>query len=134
MSKTFEPLFQVKSVKDMGSLFRKYGPNLQNIPVPVKEEDKVRLKKDQLVTADYAELELRYLASEVPTEVLASVKWKGGEIPAELIRFAPKATVSRGEAWSRIPLPPKESDRKNPWRKAHSENYWVWFCVGEVPA
>lgn len=76
--------------------------------------------------------------TEIPEEVQTYVTWKSGKtIPNERIRFTAKSSKSRGEAWAECPMPPKntgERTRLNPWRKAHTMNYWAWYCVGEVPS
>ncbi len=65
---------------------------------------------------------------EIPTEVRQMVDMMSGEcvIPPDRIRFASNQELSRGSAWDSCELP------HNPWRKAHTENYWAWFSTEEV--
>lgn len=57
------------------------------------------------------------------SEVSRSVDWAGGEV-----RYWLKKRIDRGSAWKLIkPV----GTTRNPWRKAHSENYWIWVGVDQ---
>lgn len=74
--------------------------------------------------------------SAVPKEVRSRIDWGSIEtIPDDRIRFAAKKDRPRGDAWRECPMPPKTKGERprNPWRKAHTENYWAWYCLEEVP-
>jgi len=70
----------------------------------------------------------------IPQEVRERVNWHAGakKIPDDRVRFFLKSQWSRGEAWNQCPLPAPPSNY-NPWRKCHTEHYWVWYCTTEVP-
>ncbi len=67
----------------------------------------------------------------VPVEVLEALEQYLDEtITPERIQFAAKAATSRSEAWSCFGAPVLDSGQWwNPWRKCHTENYWVWYSV-----
>ena len=70
---------------------------------------------------------------QLPEEVQQLIKWnfeKAASVPDEF-HCVPKSDMDRGEAWELIrPVgTPGERFTKedNPWRKLHSEHYWVWY-------
>ena len=74
--------------------------------------------------------------SVIPEEVRSAVRWADTPVADNRIRFFKKSEISKSEAWGKCPLPtyPGGIPKKyNPWRKAHSMNYWVWFCTEDVP-
>ena len=70
-----------------------------------------------------------------PLEVVERVHWYTNKpIPLTHMHYYSKAELSKGEAWQRVPKfapgnPPKPWHESNPWRKCHTENYWVWFRI-----
>lgn len=70
----------------------------------------------------------------IPVEVREMVDMMAGErVPSFKIRFSSKE-VAKVVAWKRCPMPrfdPRKTDprQRNPWRKAHTENFWVWWAV-----
>ena len=60
-----------------------------------------------------------------PDEVLAEFPPWGYALSSvsEYCYFA-KEDVCCGEAWAAVPKPVQGL---NPWRKKHTENYWVWY-------
>ena len=65
------------------------------------------------------------MAQGIPHEVRQAV---GFLVAPEHVRFVPKDNHSRNEAWNQCELP------HNPWVKAHTENYWVWFAPKGIDA
>ncbi len=64
---------------------------------------------------------------KIPEEVREMVGFAADEdVPDDRIRFAHKENLSRGAAWDQCKMP------RNPWRKAHTENYWAWFSLEEL--
>ena len=73
--------------------------------------------------------------SDTPEEVQERVdQWSDFNGPGvEHVRFFGKAKWTRGDAWSIVeralpvnPANPKHDNKSNPWRKCHTESYWVW--------
>lgn len=70
----------------------------------------------------------------IPVEVRERVdEWAGERVPSFRIRFSSKE-IPKCVAWSRCPMPRRDSRlrdhrQRNPWRKAHTENFWVWYSV-----
>lgn len=73
----------------------------------------------------------------LPPEVYEHVRWlcsdpfdstKGR--PPTAVKCYEKATIGRGAAWDLVWDCTPESlagDKKNPWRKCHTQHYWAWF-------
>ena len=52
-------------------------------------------------------------------------------IDPDRIAFYLKAEISRGEAWLETAALLPYDGKNNPWRKCHTEHYWVWVHHGE---
>lgn len=66
-----------------------------------------------------------YPPPDTPQEVLTAVGVQ--EANPERVYWAAKSEKSRGEAWDKIAPTLEQGWERNPWRKAHTKNYWVWF-------
>lgn len=74
------------------------------------------------------------LPSMLPEELDEWVQWRFGAMgpidPTRLV-YGAKIEISRCETWlEALKLHPM-GEKKNPWRKCHTENYWAYYFVGD---
>lgn len=69
------------------------------------------------------------VSEEIPKEVADRLRWDLDGYDTEDLRvaFFEKRSVDRSDAWSRATKIVPSSKEKNPWRKSHGENYWIWY-------
>jgi hypothetical protein len=69
--------------------------------------------------------------NELPEEVSKHLDWAYSYGQKRLIQvaFYAKADISRGEAWKKTELSTAVVYDRNPWRKHHTEHYWVWVIA-----
>lgn len=65
----------------------------------------------------------------IPKEVREILDWNFSfskkYVPDKHVHWVAKSELSRGEAWEQINR--NITSHNNPWRKCHTENYWVWY-------
>ncbi len=68
----------------------------------------------------------------IPNEVREMVDMS---VPDTHIRWSHKLLTPRVVAWEQCSMPQQVRGRpwrqRNPWRKAHTENFWAWFRIEE---
>jgi hypothetical protein len=72
---------------------------------------------------------------KIPFEVSNHIAWfLSGRKPVAFSFFL-KDTTPRDRAWRQVEARPETSQHeKNPWRKCHTENFWVWVIPPKEPS
>lgn len=81
---------------------------------------------------------------KIPAEVEKYVMWRFGanprfgfpgitQVDPEKVVFFLKNEMSRVGGWVEALKIRPITDDYNPWRKCHTENYWVWFNTEGMP-